>query len=86
MYIDGSTDKNQGANKCDTLVIISTRDFSTREELLNNVHEIVFKQGFGTKIKILKINCYVIIGCDMGDTHRSNKPFKEKRRKVLTSF
>ena len=51
MYIDGSPVENQASNGCDTLLVISTRDFSTLEELLNNVREILLKQGFVTKIK-----------------------------------
>ena len=51
MYIDGSPVENQASNGCDTLLVISTRDFSTLEEPLNNVREILLKQGFVTKIK-----------------------------------
>ncbi|XP_074369610.1 uncharacterized protein LOC141711063 [Apium graveolens] len=83
---DGSTLENDpGTNGCDTLRVISTRDFSTREELLNNVLEIVLKQGFVTKIKKSKKKCYVIIGCDRGGMYHSNKPHGEKRRKVTCS-
>ncbi|WOH04919.1 hypothetical protein DCAR_0624331 [Daucus carota subsp. sativus] len=63
---DGSVVENQGSNGCDTLLVISTRDFSTCEELLNSVREIVLRQGFVTKIKKSKTNCYVIIDCDRG--------------------
>lgn len=51
MYIDGFTVENQSAIGCDTLLVISTKKISTREELLNNVREIILKQGFVTKMK-----------------------------------
>lgn len=51
MYIDGSTVENQSVIGCDTLLVISTKDFSTREKLLNNVREIILKQEFVTKMK-----------------------------------
>lgn len=80
LYIDDFIIKNQSTTGSDILLSISTKAFSTREELLNNVREIALKKGFVTKIKKSKTNCYVIIGCDRGGKYHSNKPPEEKKK------
>ena len=85
MYIDDSVIDNRSPEESDILLSITTKDFLNREELLNNVREIVLKKGFVTKIKKSKTNRYVIIGCDRGGKYHATKPPEEKKRKVTGS-
>ena len=51
MYIDDSVIDNRSPEESDILLSITTKDFLNREELLNNVREIVLKKVSLQKLK-----------------------------------